>query len=858
MSLSTTVIPEDPGLADEDLWDESDKVDGMQRADGAPDGRNGTIPPPPKVPLGFILDEPDEKKVAKHITSFRTEAAPARSRRRAVWQRNQWWREGRRFVRLIKKQDTNQWEAKLPLGMGSAPPVPNRVDRLCRRLTNTVLVDKPYPECEPGDDSNEAKDAAEFSTRYLAELGAPGNLNMNAEVRAANDKAQTFASAFGWVKMDPCGDGWRPRRMLAHPGASHQQDALTDPASGMQANEADLKERYVRADGFLTDNPQEGDLQWLPAPKIRLLTGLQVDFIPSTCRGLRDADGLSITDVTSLGELKALFPDTFKAMRKEDIERLVKWKSDKLEDLLPPYTKPPADQKYEEGPKQGEYKDSQLVVVTTIYYKRCAEYPYGCYAVAGGEEFLLHRQKWSAMMLTEEGVAPTEEVLEIPVAQCRCLDDNTFDDPYGIGIVQEIGPADEIAASALGFELEHMFRAANPIPFIPMGSIVQPNQFLRRDGKPVITNPQGKPEWEQVPDLSPTVPLLRGEMKDDQNDGIGLQQAAQGVEDPSVQSGIHAQTIVQEALKAVMNIKDNTGDYYIAVNRIILQQSRAFCAVPTLLSYTGRDGEYKQKEWSRTDFRNTKKVSIAKGTYTMHTLLAKQEMAANALSMQVIDGEEYKELVSGGISPVLGVQDNPHLMRIRRQLDQWDDGPTPEWTAAMAAYPAQLEQHAAQEQERGQREAAVAEVIGMAPQPFQPQPPPPPPPDPFTDRLPVDDEPMPAKIRHRQLSRTMVSSKYQDFPPEWRAVLAREYAQAKLCAGVMTVPEVQAAKAAEQQQAQAAQAQQLATQQQGQQAEGARKDEELALRREEVGARVRQADAIARPPAAASAVPAGV
>jgi hypothetical protein len=109
--------------------------------------------------------------------------------------------------------------------------------------------------------------------------------------------------------------------------------------------------------------------------------------------------------------------------------------------------------------------------------------------------------------------------------------------------------------------------------------------------------------------------------------------------------------VVQEALKAISNIKDNLEFFYIDLNGIILEQSRAFCTVPTMLSYTGKDGEYKEKEWSRTDFQNTKVVSIRRGSFTMHTLTAKQELANDAFDRKVITPEEYQELVAGGVAP---------------------------------------------------------------------------------------------------------------------------------------------------------------------------------------------------------------
>lgn len=804
-----------PDLLEQDPQAPTDLFsDGIERS---PDGASPLALPKVERPLGFILDEKDPEKVAKHVIELWTRQEPARSRRRALWKRNRWWREGRRFIRLEKKEDSNLWNAKLPYGASTSAPVPNKTDRICRRIINTVLVDKPFPDCEPGHDTNEDREAAEFATRYLAEKGSSSDLKMHRLLRRAGDKSETFGSAFGWVQMHPNAGGHRPRQMLAHPQAQSKEDALVDPTTGLQADEQALAMRHVRPDGYLTDDPADADHQWLPGPKVRTLTGLQVTMLPEHA-SLADGDaiGVIILDLTSLGELKALLGDEFDTLSPDDIAKVAKWRPAHVEDLLPPYTPMPDDQKYTSGPKEGQYMDSQPIVAATVYYQSCAEYPLGCYAIIGGDSLVLHKEPWVAMMPDEEQ-GEVQECLDIPLAQCRCLDDDTGDDPYGTAMAEHLGPADEIRATALGFQLEYMFRAANPIPMLPVGSIVQPGAFRTRNNEPVYVNPNGKPEWEVIPPLSQTVPDLREEMGHEIDDESGLQQAGQGVEGPTVKSGIHAQTIVQEALKALTGFKDNLGDYYVRLNQILLQLTRAYCTVPQLLTYTGKDGQYKAKEWSRVDFRSTKRVSIAQGSFTMHTLLAKQEMANTALANRVIDQDEYADMISGGISPVLGRLDNPLLMRVRNQLEAWQDGPTEEWLAAKQQVDAQ---NAAAMAAYQQAAAAAQQAMAMAPPvapdrvrggappapaspaaPVMPAPPQPlpDPPGPFDPMLPIDDEPDAAKIRHRQLKRAMAEGRFLDqkYPDEWRQVLIAAYMHAKNAAGVMTVPDVQRAKAEE-------------------------------------------------------------
>ncbi len=791
MPLSPATLP------DVDMPMPELKDDGLSE-----DAGTDEIPEQPELRRGFILDEPDPKKVAEHIHEEIEAQEPQMSRNRAVWKRSAWWREGKRFVRLEKKENQSVWEAKLPPGMGNAPPVPNKTDRLCRRTVNVIMVDEPYPECEPGDDSNEAKDAAEFATRYLTVRGSPRELNFALLCRTALGKAMTYASSFAEVRMDVTAGGHRPREITAHPEAQTMDDALIDPMTGGPAAEDALQKRYIRPDQqTLTDDPSEADLQWLPNHRVRMLTGKNLLFLPAQATHIRSAEGVLIIDHTTLGDLRKTFEAEMDELSEDELNDLCQWKPAKYKEILPPHSPDIKDQKFDDESGKTKWKDSQIVWTVTVYYRRCAEYPKGCYAVIAGKELVLYREQWTAMMPqppAEDGSEKPdlETVLEIPVAQCRCLDDDNYDNPYGIGMAEHLGPADEIRASSLGYQLEYMFRFGNPIPMLPMGTIVQPKQMMLRDGNPIYFNPQGQPVWEDVPALPATIPLLRDEMGVEMNDESGLQQTGQGIESGDINSGVQARTVVQEALKAISNLKSNLEYFYIDLCSIILEQSRAFSTVPTLLSYVSKDGEYKAKEWSQTSFRNTKVVSIRRGSFTMHTLTAKQELANQAFDRQVIDKEEYSELIAGGVSPILGYNDSPSLMRVRRQLDAFDDGPPDGWMEAMQAHSQalQMQQMAAMQAE------AMAAATGML------QPPPiaeipPPPPGPFADRVPSDYEPSVAKVRHRQLRRMMESSKYQVFPEPWRQELEREYMEMKNAAGIMTVPEVQQAQVQEKQRA---------------------------------------------------------
>jgi hypothetical protein len=192
--------------------------------------------------------------------------------------------------------------------------------------------------------------------------------------------------------------------MLAHPDAETADDALTDPTTGGEAAEESLTERYQRPDGYLTDDPSDADWQWMPSPKIRRLSPLQLDLLPSTATGIADADGVVLAYLTSLGDLQTAFPDTLEKLTPDQLEKLCTYRPSKMEDILPPFTKEPEHQKYKSGPKDGQYMPSQMVIAHVCYYRSCAEYPLGAYALIGGDSLVLHRQKWTAMMPQPRGV----------------------------------------------------------------------------------------------------------------------------------------------------------------------------------------------------------------------------------------------------------------------------------------------------------------------------------------------------------------------------------------------------------------------------------------------------------------------
>ena len=199
----------------------------------------------------------------------------------------------------------------------------------------------------------------------------------------------------------------------------------------------DLETKYVTPDGQLTDDTSKADREWLPALCTEVLDGRKVRFIPHTAYNIDEARGVIIGCMKPLGELKqtAGIGDAIKQLSDSDLQTLVGWTVPGKEDLIDGATLRADREKAWAQMSQGS-KDDQLVLLLTVYLEATPQYPKGCYAVFGGNEFRLIGEPW---------VDPeTQEGLSVPLAQFKQLDEGDEDDPYGYGYSDILGPMNEM------------------------------------------------------------------------------------------------------------------------------------------------------------------------------------------------------------------------------------------------------------------------------------------------------------------------------------------------------------------------------------------------------------------------------
>lgn len=699
------------------------------------------------------------------------------------------WRNGTRFAKLVKEPDTDLVKIVVPSGLDALPPTPNKVEESIHNAISIIMSDPPRLEAEPAGDTAQDRDAAQFATRFLMSVSTESGLNLDRVAYGALDIGATYSSGFAEVCYSPTEGGYVPLTIKARPSAQTVETAEMGEMPDGSLDSAPFVTRYVMPDQSLSESPKGAQMTWQPGLTTSLLNSNEVRFLPRKCGGIADAHGVVIARFTPLGMLKAKY-ERVAQMSPEELHELAHWTVDDYKRLLPEgyrYEKPSSTTKGSGRDEVGP-DDEQLICTLTVYYKSHPRYPKGCYAVFGAGKYRLHEAE-----LWFEDEDGRQEKLDIPLAQMVWEIDEDGYDPYGSTPVRRLGPMDEMRATQYAAALEYLYRFSRPRPVLPMGSTVQPEDLADRD-RPLFYNPQGKPEWETLPDFPQMGMQLIDRIDREMDNTIGIQGPALGQVAGSVRSAEQQKTLIEQSNVALTALRNNAQDFIERLGRLVLQQARAHLTVPTLMSYRGQDGAYQVQEFTRADLGSTRDVRVQRGSFTMLTPTAKNEVIGMEMQLGGITPQEAGRLRRDNISALIGAQDNPHVLRVRRQLQAWRKGPPPGLADAqpqmgpdgqpaidpMTGQPVMIDPV----QQAGQQVFAL---------------------------LPADEEQEVAMLRHLELREAVAEMEFYAFPPGWGQALIGAYLQARQAAGIQTIAEQQQAMAAQQQ----AQAQQQQQQEQG-------------------------------------------
>jgi len=695
------------------------------------------------------------KEAAKALVRMWTTQREKYARHEVEWEVNEKRRGGDCNVWATKTQDQQSWQVYKPPGSADVPPaVFNKSDRLCQRLCSQVYADPPVLKATPESGSSEDRDAADLSTRVLRDVDAESTLNDLEAHRAAFDVASSFGSGYIRYFADPKGGGRHPVTVEAGQGATTAEDATRDPMTG-QPRPGPFVRRFVAPDGALTDDTKAAALRWHPKLCREVLPANHVRFWPETADDLWDAEIVLVAKYHTWGTLKGWYPELAETPP-EVVERLTRSeRPERTERLLPQLNGKPKDPK-------PERVDDRLVFTLLAYATECPSYPDGLEMLVLGESVVVFRRGW--VMDGPNGREP----MDIPLTQIKQFR-GPRGNPHGIGLMHLLGPASEWRASLAGAMQDILDRILNRKVYVPTNSILQGKQAHLQYMTHIPINPGGEPKYEDVPTdaLEPAGDLFAIATRE-MDDASSLQEAGQGLQDKSVQSGKHAATIISQVQAGLSDIRQNAARASERAGRVKLQLVRRYYTVPALLRYTGEDGEFKVRAWRGADLRSTKDVSLVPGSLSMLSPMQKAERAMMYGQAGLIPPDDLREMVLTSTGSEIGWQDNPHVLRVRQQVAKWEGGPGEDGVAE----PVPL---------GGYAPAVMADPMTGAPVPIPGAPPVPQGPmvDPramaIFDPRPVDAQPDVAVLRVRELGRAMAGHKYGQFPAEWRAALDMAY-----------------------------------------------------------------------------------
>jgi len=769
-------------------------------AAGAPDpsGHDG----------GFWLTG-DEVVVYRAVLAWWKRLAPMARKQSAKERQRELTRVGVRGVRVVADETLDQFSIRAPLGSETSSRAPNKGDQLIRRIAATLTVDPPKAEVSPNSDTADERADAELAQRILGVEGGSSGRDDVGLLRYAIDAGGTYGSVFLLTEIDPQGDGLVPLEIQAHPQATSAADALIDPATvqrdqtgapipgtGTPAAQEMLTTRYVKLDGSLSGSAADAQMLWQPRVIETKLRPSQVRLLPVLgITDSSDAEGAMVARVRTLSQIVAQCYDGQRPPE-DVVKKLTSWKPDDSSDWKRWVIASVRDQLDAPVPmrEDGTIADDALVPTITLYLKSGPMAPHGAMIECGGSETICRRIPWRVTL--GEGDTRRVEHLPVPLAQFRWREDTTGGDIMGIAGIDDLAPMEEVRAAALRYTLDYMWRFGTPQTYLPIGTLVQPQQLQSRDGSPIYVDPSSRPFFEELPPLSPVVPQVYETMGHEMDTASGLEATAQGVAGDGVNSGVHAQQIIEQALVALAGIQQNANKFMCRVWSLRITFMRAYYSAPRVMRYLGEGGDYATRTWTGADLMRAGDISIQRGSGTMLPQSAKAQMAQQELQMASQLGDtmamtRYQHQVSGNTSSVLGLQDDPHRNRIERQLSAWR-------ASAKQQYPPAPEPQVMGVGPDGTPQMAPASdpIAQQAAQMFAPNP---------TDELPTV-----APVRFTALADTMATKTFLTADPRYQQVLSAEYERMRQACGIMTKAE-QAAQAQQQQQA--------AQQQQAQQAQ---------------------------------------
>ena len=487
---------------------------------------------------------------------------------------------------------------------------------------------------------------------------------------------------------------------------------------------------------------------WAPAIRSEVLTSRNVRPIPHTASDIWAARGAQVGVFVPWGQLKQDFPKLAE-LSKEERDKLFAYKPEEADKLFPD-----VELNFDD---KGNLDEKPIFVLTTYYTISEADgYPDGLYLITLANAFVLERAKWCF----ENPDTGDKEPLLVPISQFAQWKEGR-QGFYKEGLMSIVGGGNELRSAQIAGLLDHLEKTNRRKVFIPTNSIIDPKQMQLPRTTYIDINPGGEPKYEEVPPYPPESLEMFGIMSQEMDVDSGMLETAQA--GTKAESGRHLYAIVAQVHVGLSTPRRFIERAYTRCCRIELQLARAFLTTSQQLRWKGEDGKYQQKAWTGADLIGTTDIRVKPGTLTMLSPAAKAQFVEHLYGdLQLLTPQEAKEMLTNNVGGLIGLQDDPYRMRIRRQLSEWSDGPPVGW----------------------QPLPPVPDLVTMQMVPA---------PDPaimaIFDPNPSDMLPEVAAVRINELARFMAGHRYQDQVPEWRQAVDQEFQRMQMALMPPPLPE---------------------------------------------------------------------
>lgn len=704
---------------------------------------------------GALLEETSLAKVARAIVDMWTDLDEIMQPRLVQWKVNALRRHGVPNVKAAVRKSGEWFVWKAP-NVTSADSVPGfrKAADLCRKMVSMLFADPPAPEAVPPSGDDEDVASSEFATRALEDVQSESTLNEAGKGRRAFDRGCSYGSGFLWYRIKDAAGGLVAVRLRAGRDpttgrrAERFEDAEIDPLTQIPWPEYTV--RFVKRDGTLSDEETDGATRWAPGIRSKVTDGRSVRLLPANSEDLREAHTALIHEWITVGEAREDHEEALAGLPPEALDKLVSWAPDKWEQWSTGAEKLLRKSAKSRG-------DNRLISRLHYYREMCPAYPGGAHIVVLGGSLVADRDEWKRERNGEN------RRLLLPLTQYAQFSEGE-ENTYFTGLMQIIGPAEEIRNAVWAMVLDFIDRTANRKTFIPVGAPTKVSDLNQPGQRYIPMLAGGMPVNEEVAPLPQEVleALDRNDAGMDNASGLQTLGTPEGLGGPGTTSGRHAYAQLSTVHTLLSEVAQNIETGYVRGCRVVMQMLQAFYKVEQRIQWTGDDGDYKERAWSGADFESTEDVRLRPGTLTGLSPAAKEAQAREYAQLGILQPHELRETIRSNLGGRLGLQDDKQLERIRRQINAHRAGPPQGWAPPTPPI-----------------DPATGGPM------MQPDPtgtvmiPVPPPPDPTLAGIwmpvPSDILPEVAQLRMHEISNYMASKSYGNHPPAWRMAIDGEF-----------------------------------------------------------------------------------